>query len=178
MRRTTIVDASGRAQISWYVAVLGYRAPVWDACGTYCRRPARASLRPRSPVGAGPVAQWESVRFTRGRSLVRSQPGPQASVQVVGSDASLDTARDRTYGPIMRPIYGQVADWPYDGRSLATSRRTTSRPDYSGSLATHIATGETAVVRPLLNFSAASRVRRCRLLARRPGWSAARLTVR
>ena len=24
----------------------------------------------------GPVAQWESVRFTRGRSLVRSQPGP------------------------------------------------------------------------------------------------------
>src|ERR1700751_2373952 len=42
------------------------------------------------------------------------------------------------------------------------------RPDYSGSLATHIATGETAVVRPLLNFSAASRVRRCRLLARRP----------
>ena len=25
----------------------------------------------------GPVAQWESVRFTRGRSLVRSQPGPQ-----------------------------------------------------------------------------------------------------
>ena len=27
-------------------------------------------------VPAGPVAQWESVRFTRGRSLVRSQPGP------------------------------------------------------------------------------------------------------
>lgn len=27
-------------------------------------------------LGAGPVAQWESVRFTRGRSLVRSQPGP------------------------------------------------------------------------------------------------------
>jgi hypothetical protein len=37
------------------------------------RSPVRASLRPRS---AGPVAQWESVRFTRGRSLVRSQPGP------------------------------------------------------------------------------------------------------
>jgi hypothetical protein len=38
------------------------------------------------PLGAGPVAQWESVRFTRGRSLVRSQPGPltlsQASRQV------------------------------------------------------------------------------------------------
>jgi hypothetical protein len=39
--------------------------------------PARANLRRRSPLGAGPVAQWESVRFTRGRSLVRSQPGPQ-----------------------------------------------------------------------------------------------------
>jgi hypothetical protein len=26
----------------------------------------------------GPVAQWKSVRFTRGRSLVRSQPGPLA----------------------------------------------------------------------------------------------------
>ena len=38
--------------------------------------PARANLRRRSPLGAGPVAQWESVRFTRGRSLVRSQPGP------------------------------------------------------------------------------------------------------
>ena len=34
----------------------------------------------RLPVSgwrSGPVAQWESVRFTRGRSLVRSQPGPQ-----------------------------------------------------------------------------------------------------
>src|ERR1700756_4897686 len=39
-------------------------------------RLARANLRRRSPLGAGPVAQWESVRFTRGRSLVRSQPGP------------------------------------------------------------------------------------------------------
>ena len=38
--------------------------------------PARDNLRRRSPLGAGPVAQWESVRFTRGRSLVRSQPGP------------------------------------------------------------------------------------------------------
>ena len=45
---------------------------------------ARANLRPRSPLGAGPVAQWESVRFTRGRSLVRSQPGPPESVQVIG----------------------------------------------------------------------------------------------
>ena len=28
----------------------------------------------------GPVAQWKSVRFTRGRSLVRSQPGPPAQM--------------------------------------------------------------------------------------------------
>ena len=28
------------------------------------------------PRPLGPVAQWKSVRFTRGRSLVRSQPGP------------------------------------------------------------------------------------------------------
>ena len=48
--------------------------------------PARATLRPRSHLGTGPVAQWESVRFTRGRSLVRSQPGPLRSVQVVRSD--------------------------------------------------------------------------------------------
>jgi hypothetical protein len=44
----------------------------------------RANLRRHSPLGAGPVAQWESVRFTRGRSLVRSQPGPQLSVLVKG----------------------------------------------------------------------------------------------
>ncbi len=31
----------------------------------------------------GPVAQWESVRFTRGRSLVRSQPGPQKNTEGV-----------------------------------------------------------------------------------------------
>ena len=37
---------------------------------------ARANLRRRSPLGTGPVAQWKSARFTRGRSLVRSQPGP------------------------------------------------------------------------------------------------------
>ncbi len=43
--------------------------------------PARANLRRHSPLGAGPVAQWESVRFTRGRSLVRSQPGPPRSLR-------------------------------------------------------------------------------------------------
>src|SRR5262245_24100658 len=45
---------------------------------------ARASLRRRSPVGIGPVAQWESVRFTRGRSLVRSQPGPPSDLRERG----------------------------------------------------------------------------------------------
>ena len=38
------------------------------------------SLCPRAPtplrVARGPVAQWKSVPFTPGRSLVRSQPGP------------------------------------------------------------------------------------------------------
>ena len=37
---------------------------------------------PASDWHAGPVAQWESVRFTRGRSLVRSQPGPPRFVKV------------------------------------------------------------------------------------------------
>lgn len=37
----------------------------------------RANLLPRSnPSNDGLVAQWESVRLTRGRSLVRYQPGP------------------------------------------------------------------------------------------------------
>ena len=60
-------------------ACLGYRAITRDACGAFGGSAGRASLPPRSPLGAGPVAQWKSVRFTRGRSLVRSQPGPQAS---------------------------------------------------------------------------------------------------
>ena len=37
-------------------------------------------------VPAGPVAQWESVRFTRGRSLVRSQPGPPQNRSVGGGE--------------------------------------------------------------------------------------------
>ena len=72
-------------------------------CGRYSRGLARASLRRRSPLGAGPVAQWESVRFTRGRSLVRSQPGPQhqcsqwlqihhSTQPIVGSSHSFITA--------------------------------------------------------------------------------------
>jgi hypothetical protein len=37
---------------------------------------AHANLRARSPRGIGLVAQWKSARLTRGRSLVRTQPGP------------------------------------------------------------------------------------------------------
>src|SRR5262249_37907854 len=42
------------------------------------RRPCygSTSFAPSARWARGPVAQWESVRFTRGRSLVRSQPGP------------------------------------------------------------------------------------------------------
>jgi hypothetical protein len=54
--------------------------------------PARATLRRRSHLGAGPVAQWESVRFTRGRSLVRSQPGPLTFTQAERGDFSHGTA--------------------------------------------------------------------------------------
>ncbi len=80
----------------------------------------------------------------------------QHQCMLAGSDASLDTTRDRTFDPFMRPIYGQVADWPHGGRSLATSRRTTalgassserlSGDGYSGSLANRIATGENASI--------------------------------
>ncbi len=45
----------------------------------------RASVRRRSH---GLVAQWESVRLTRGRSLVRTQPGPpspQAASDISGA---------------------------------------------------------------------------------------------
>jgi hypothetical protein len=80
---------------------------------------ALAAFRPGSSVGM-------SVRLKSGRSAVRSRPWPPPSVQVVGSDAPLDTTRDRTFGPFMRPIYGQVPYWPHGGRSLAMSRRRTS----------------------------------------------------
>ena len=42
-----------------------------------CRRASLPARRGEQKCGhRGPVAQWKSVRFTRGRSLVRSQPGP------------------------------------------------------------------------------------------------------
>lgn len=50
--------------------------------GRYCRGWCVLVFDVVRHLGAGPVAQWESVRFTRGRSLVRSQPGPQVSIQV------------------------------------------------------------------------------------------------
>jgi hypothetical protein len=54
------------------------------ACGAFCGPLFVLVFDVVRPLGAGPVAQWKSVRFTRGRSLVRSQPGPQTSVQVTG----------------------------------------------------------------------------------------------
>ena len=62
--------------------------------------PARANLRRHSPLGAGPVAQWESVRFTRGRSLVRSQPGPLTLSQL---EYGFSTA---TQGPVLSGLGG------------------------------------------------------------------------
>jgi hypothetical protein len=46
------------------------------ACGAFCGPLFVLVFDVVRPLGAGPVAQWKSVRFTRGRSLVRSQPGP------------------------------------------------------------------------------------------------------
>lgn len=76
MRSTTIVHVSGHIQISWYEQCLGYRDDLPHAVAGIVggRRVLVFDVVRR--LGAGPVAQWESVRFTRGRSLVRSQPGP------------------------------------------------------------------------------------------------------
>jgi hypothetical protein len=101
------------------------------ACGAFCGLLFVLVFDVVHPLGAGPVAQWKSVRFTRGRSLVRSQPGPPASAQVVGSAASLGTTRGPAFGSFMRPICGQVADWLDGGRSPATSRRRTSSGGFS-----------------------------------------------
>jgi hypothetical protein len=87
---------------------------------------ALAAFWPGSSVGM-------SVRLKSGRSAVRSRPWPPPSVQLVGLDAALDTIRDQIFGPFMRPIYGQVGDWPYDGRSLAASRPRTPRAVFHAS---------------------------------------------
>src|SRR5919109_1072365 len=59
------------------VATPTRRAPV---SRSRLRPPARSSVGERSPHtrdnNIGRVAQWESVRLTRGRSLVRTQPRP------------------------------------------------------------------------------------------------------
>ena len=58
-------------------------APRSPAGGQFCGPAVRASLFDLVRLSApGPVAQWKSVRFTRGRSLVRSQPGPQLLSQL------------------------------------------------------------------------------------------------
>lgn len=59
------------------------RRPV-TRCGRYCRGRRVLVFDVVRRLGAGPVAQWESVRFTRGRSLVRSQPGPPKYAQLRG----------------------------------------------------------------------------------------------
>lgn len=85
MRSTTIVHVSGHIQISWYEPCLGYRDGLLpDAAGIVGGWRVLVFDVVRH-LGAGPVAQWESVRFTRGRSLVRSQPGPQLLLQFTAS---------------------------------------------------------------------------------------------
>src|SRR5437588_6244336 len=53
-----------------------WRAAFWTPAVLSAGSVMRANLRPRSPLGTGLVAQWKSARLTRGRSLVRTQPGP------------------------------------------------------------------------------------------------------
>src|SRR5436305_11178799 len=56
------------------------RAARWTRAALSVGRQVRANLRPRSPLGTGLVAQWKSARLTRGRSLVRTQPGPPHTI--------------------------------------------------------------------------------------------------
>jgi hypothetical protein len=55
----------------------------------------------------GPVAQWESVRFTRGRSLVRSQPGPLGESPVHRAICLLARATDPPQRPRLSAVYPQ-----------------------------------------------------------------------
>jgi hypothetical protein len=76
VRSTTIVHLSGTTQIPrrhWRAAPVT-RTVLSAGTAT------RANLRPRSPLGTGLVAQWKSARLTRGRSLVRTQPGPPLTI--------------------------------------------------------------------------------------------------
>ena len=74
MRSTTIVHLSGTAQI--LSAPAARRVDLDLGRHVLPVAAARANLRRRSPLGTGLVAQGESARLTRGRSLVRTQPGP------------------------------------------------------------------------------------------------------
>ena len=76
---------------------------------------ALTAFRPGSSVGM-------SVRLKSGRSAVRSRPWPPTSVQVTCSRAPLGTSRGQSFGPFMRPTYGQMAHWPSCGRSPATAK--------------------------------------------------------
>lgn len=57
----------------------------------------------------GPVAQWKSVRFTRGRSLVRSQPGPPSQGPRGSSSATAAGRRQDRLGI----AFGEAGEiWP------------------------------------------------------------------
>ena len=54
------------------------------SCDQGARRPPSCARRPPlESVHSGRVAQWESARFTRERSLVRAQPCPSAKALVI-----------------------------------------------------------------------------------------------
>ena len=84
-------------------------------------------------VVPGLVAQWESVRLTRGRSLVRNQPGPQAKRPVQGLFFRVIRAM---VAIVIRPISGQIlrpsGKWFY-GRSARASSRASSAEATSSS---------------------------------------------
>jgi hypothetical protein len=64
----------------------------------------------------GPVAQWKSVRFTRGRSLVRSQPGPPVQGLY---------ARRSSSATAVLPVAGNIA---WESRSGQAGRSGQHRP--------------------------------------------------
>lgn len=77
------------------------------------------------PRPIGPVAQWKSVRFTRGRSLVRSQPGPPQNRKTIGLDrvrmsnhGSIGSSRAIHWYPRGEPLC------PVDEGPIPTSRTT------------------------------------------------------
>jgi hypothetical protein len=65
----------------------------------------------------GLVAQWESVRLTRGRSLVRNQPGPPPKLQLKQSRLSHGCVPDR------RQTMPNVTIWKRCGAAWRVGRR-------------------------------------------------------